>query len=117
MTPQQRKAYDFIVAFYEKHDYSPSFTEIADGTGLMSKSSVHRLVGALQDQGLIVHTHGRARSITPVQFLPGHISAERAKEIADYINDVLREHYIGMRDEQSALMAMRSVPEMLGVRE
>lgn len=63
MTEQQKRVYDFIRSRLVESPVAPSFEEIGQEIGTSSKSSVHRLVSALVDQGLIIRRPGRARSI------------------------------------------------------
>ena len=44
---------DFIRAYIKLHGVSPSYQVIANGIGLKSKSNIHRIVYALQDEGLL----------------------------------------------------------------
>jgi len=44
---------DFIRAYIKLHGVSPSYQVIANGIGLKSKSNIHRIVHALQDEGLL----------------------------------------------------------------
>lgn len=67
LTRKQRAALDFIRAFCLEHGAAPSFAEIADGLRLKSKSSVHRIVRALEARGHVERRRGQARSLAPVQ--------------------------------------------------
>lgn len=64
MTRMQKNCYDFIAYRLRKTGVPPSFQEMSDHLGLRSKSSVHRLVTALEERGKIVRLPNRARSIT-----------------------------------------------------
>lgn len=64
LTPKQRKLLDFIVGYQREHrGDSPSFTEMAAGIGVVTKSAVHRLLEALEERGAIVRDRRRARAI------------------------------------------------------
>ena len=40
MTEKQKRVYDFIQAFIRTHGFAPSYTEIAKGLELRSKSNI-----------------------------------------------------------------------------
>ena len=64
LTPVQRNALDFIRGYIEQHGgVSPSFGEIEHALGLHSRSSVHRIVSALEERGHIRRLHNRQRAI------------------------------------------------------
>lgn len=62
-----RNIYGFIVVFMTSHGYSPSFKEIAEGTGIRSTATIHDQLLMLEQLGLI-HTHGKARTISLVGY-------------------------------------------------
>ena len=80
LTKRQRDAYGFIRDFTAEHGVSPTFQEIADGLGLRSKCSVHRLISGLEERGVIRRMHFRERAIELVQ-KPDEL-AELKQEIA-----------------------------------
>jgi SOS-response transcriptional repressor LexA len=45
---------DFIRAYIKLHGVAPSYSVIARGLGLKSKSNIHRVVHLLKDEGLLV---------------------------------------------------------------
>lgn len=45
---------DFIRAYVRLHGVPPSYSVIARGLGLKSKSNIHRVIHILQDHGLLV---------------------------------------------------------------
>ncbi|HWK65370.1 MAG TPA: MarR family transcriptional regulator [Rhizobiaceae bacterium] len=63
LTVRQRQVLDFIIDYQKKRVVAPTFSEIADGIGLGSKSGVNRIINALAERGYITHMPGRARSI------------------------------------------------------
>lgn len=71
MTRQQARLYGFICRTITREGCSPSFDEMRDHMGFQSKSNVHRLVAALEEQGLIRRFRHRARGIEVI---------DRAKE-------------------------------------
>ena len=58
---KRQRIYDFLVEYITKNGYSPSYLEIADGTGLKAKSRVHHYISVLEDMGKI-HTQNRKPS-------------------------------------------------------
>lgn len=67
LTLRQREVLQYIAAFVAKHGYAPSMRDIAEGVGLVSTSSVLRLLQVLEERGAIVRTPGLSRSIRLVQ--------------------------------------------------
>ena len=53
LTIKQRKAYNYIKAFYKENGYTPTTTELAKGLGLKSVSSAHRMYGELVSKGFL----------------------------------------------------------------
>jgi SOS-response transcriptional repressor LexA len=45
---------DFIRAYVRLHGVPPSYSVIARGLGMKSKSNIHRVIHILQDEGLLV---------------------------------------------------------------
>jgi len=85
MTPKQRQCLDFIGAYIAEHGFSPSYDEIKDALGIVSKSGVNRIVVELQAQGRIRRRPGYARSIEGVTApAPVSLASGRA-DIADRI--------------------------------
>jgi SOS-response transcriptional repressor LexA len=64
LTAQQRKVYEFIVAFQQIRKITPSYSEIAAGLNLKSKSNIWRLVHELKERKLIKIQPHIARSIS-----------------------------------------------------
>src|SRR6266498_5234121 len=63
ITKRQRQVYDFIAEFVQKNQYSPSFEEIGQGLGLISRATVHKHVTNLESKGLLTRDYNRSRSI------------------------------------------------------
>jgi repressor LexA len=63
LTRRQKEVYDFISAFVDRHGYSPSYEEIAEGLGLSSLATVHKHVTNLEDKQLLRRDYNRSRSI------------------------------------------------------
>jgi repressor LexA len=63
LTRRQKEVYDFISGFVDKHGYSPSFEEIAEGLGLSSLATVHKHITNLEEKQLLRRDYNRSRSI------------------------------------------------------
>lgn len=60
MTERQKQVLEFIQAYTIMKGFPPSYTNIAQGLSLRSKSNIHRLVHELKRQGLLhVKPHER----------------------------------------------------------
>ena len=67
LTKRQKEVLDFLVAFVNKHGYSPSFEEIARALRLTSLATVHKHVTTLERKGFVRRGYNRSRSIEVVQ--------------------------------------------------
>lgn len=65
VTKKQLQLFDFIKEYVSKNGVAPSFQEMQNYLGLKSKSNVHRLIGALEQQHLLHRTPKMARSVAP----------------------------------------------------
>jgi len=63
LTRRQKQVYDFISSFVDRHGYSPSYEEIAEGLGLSSLATVHKHISNLEDKQLLRRDYNRSRSI------------------------------------------------------
>lgn len=72
MTPKQHILCEFIRNYTQKNGYAPSFDEMKNFMNLKSKSSIHRMVKELEEQGFLNRLPHQTRALT----LP------EAKEIA-----------------------------------
>lgn len=63
MTPQEHQLLEFIREYTAKHQYPPSYSEMAKATGVVAKSSIHRKVKSLAAQGSLTFRPGYVRSI------------------------------------------------------
>lgn len=63
MTPQQKRALDFIRYQIETTGVAPSFEDLAWHLGLKSKSGVHRIVHRLAEAGHLILEPHRARAM------------------------------------------------------
>lgn len=67
MTPREADCLRFIEQYRGSHDFGPSYEEIAEGLGVVSKSNVHRLVHSLSRLGRVTVGDGAQRSIELVR--------------------------------------------------
>jgi DNA-binding MarR family transcriptional regulator len=63
LTERQIEVLDFIRTRISRNGMAPTFQEISDHLGIASKSSVHRLITALEERGHIERIPGRVRAI------------------------------------------------------
>jgi SOS-response transcriptional repressor LexA len=119
LTKSQRRLFDFIVKYTdENNDMAPTFQEMTTGIGHLSKSHVHRLLGALEERGFIRRIPNRARAIevlkrldsdNPVELARLHLaSAKRALE------GVEKGVHAAHLDVVLALIAIKTAIEHLG---
>jgi len=79
LTKRQKQVLDFLVQFIDRHRYSPSFEEIADGLKLTSLATVHKHLATLEKKGFIRRGYNRSRSIEVVA-LPRPVREEVARQ-------------------------------------
>jgi repressor LexA len=63
LTDRQRRTYQFIDEYHDRHGFAPKLGEIAEGIGIRSKGVVHRYIKAIAEEGLIELRPGRHRGI------------------------------------------------------
>lgn len=63
LTKRQKQVLDFIAEFVEKHEYSPSYDEIAKGMNLASLATVHKHISALDAKQYLTRGANQSRSI------------------------------------------------------
>lgn len=62
LAPQLQKVYSFVENFIKEHQFSPSYTEIANAMG-GSKGSIFKYLHALKEAGLLRLSPGKHRQI------------------------------------------------------
>jgi repressor LexA len=67
LTKRQKQVLDFLVAFHDKHGYSPSFEEMARSLKLTSLATVHKHISTLERKGYIRRGYNQSRSIEVMQ--------------------------------------------------
>src|ERR1700746_1320624 len=75
LTKRQKEVLDFLVAFHNKHGYSPSFEEMARSLKLTSLATVHKHITTLERKGFIRRGYNQSRSIEVTQ-LPKPVREE-----------------------------------------
>lgn len=63
LTRRQKEFLDFLSGFLEKHGYSPSYEEIAEGLNLASIATVHKHIMALESKQYIKRGFNQSRSL------------------------------------------------------
>jgi len=67
LTQRQAQVLRFIEEVNKEEGTSPSYEEIMAHLGLVSKSGVHRIVGALEERGFIRRVKHRRRAIEVIR--------------------------------------------------
>ena len=63
LTSKQKKVYDFIVAYLDKNNVSPTISELAGFLKVSSLRTVTQYLESLEKKNLIVRLHGASRGI------------------------------------------------------
>lgn len=58
---KEREVLEFLAQFQRQYGYSPTLTEIAQGTGHRSNSTVHTLIKSLVEKGYVQKVDGNTR--------------------------------------------------------
>lgn len=77
LTRRQKELMDFLADFIEKHGYSPSYDEIAQGLNLASLATVHKHVQALETKQYLRRSYNHSRSL---EIGERYFSEERARQ-------------------------------------
>lgn len=67
LTKRQADLLAFLRQHQAAHGYGPSFDEMMVALGLASKSGIFRLLGGLENRGLIRRQPNRARSVLLIE--------------------------------------------------
>jgi repressor LexA len=73
MTEKQKLVYDFIQMFLKLKGFAPSYSEIAQGLGMTSKSNIHRHVHTLREKGLLQIKPHMVRSMKVIDNSVKHV--------------------------------------------
>ncbi|MCF8025804.1 MAG: transcriptional repressor LexA [Desulfobacteraceae bacterium] len=71
LTPRQESVYRVICKYHREYGYSPSVREICQKLGLAGPAGVHRILGVLEEKGVIRSAAGKKRSWVPVGLAEG----------------------------------------------
>lgn len=82
LTKRQKQVLDFLVQFIDRHGYSPSFEEIAEGLSLTSLATVHKHLATLENKGFIRRGYNQSRSLEVVA-LPRPVREEVARHAVE----------------------------------
>ncbi len=63
LTKRQKQVLDFIADFVERHGYSPSYEELAEGLDLASLATVHKHIQALEKKEYLNRSFNHSRSL------------------------------------------------------
>jgi hypothetical protein len=74
MQEKHKLVLDFIKAYIKLHGVAPSYTVIAKGLGMKSKSNIHRIIHKLKDEGLV--------AVKPYQFNSIRVIDKSVREVA-----------------------------------
>lgn len=91
LTLRQANAMRFLQEWIDEKGFSPTFQEIGDALGLLSKSQTHRVVHQLVERGYIGFMKDRARSIAILRRLP-----ERETRVLGEHAGVWRDRFLSM---------------------
>lgn len=58
---REREALEFLIQFQNRYGYSPTLTEIANGTGHRAVSTVHQIIKTLVEKGYVQKVDGNNR--------------------------------------------------------
>ncbi|MFW6053031.1 MAG: transcriptional repressor LexA [Desulfosalsimonas sp.] len=67
LTPRQKSVYDIICQYHRRHGFAPTVREICGLLGLAGPAGVHRILGVLEEKGVVCSTPGKKRSWVPVR--------------------------------------------------
>ena len=67
LTKRQHECLEFVTGYIGEHGYSPSYEEITEAMGLVSKSGTFRVLTALEKRGHITRLPFRARTLRLVE--------------------------------------------------
>ena len=84
LTKKQLELFDFIKKYVAENGVAPSFDEMKDYLGLKSKSSIHRLISALEERQVVHRLHNQARAIELKELSPAPDIANDVTQIPLY---------------------------------
>lgn len=63
LTPRQKEVLSYIERYLDRHDYAPSYREIAEAFGFSSVATIAGYVDVLKTKGYLINSENLARSI------------------------------------------------------
>lgn len=69
---------EFCMLYIQKHGYSPTYSEIADGLNIQSKSAIHKYINEMLQIGLL-ETDAPAKSSRALR-IPGYCFVKKQKK-------------------------------------
>ena len=67
---KEREVLEYLAQFQRQFGYSPTLSEIAQGTGHKSNSTVHTLIRSLVEKGYVQKVDGNTRVLKILDHLP-----------------------------------------------
>lgn len=78
LTKKQKDVMDFLKGYFKEYGVSPSYQEVADGLGLLSRATILKHLKGLKEKGYLSYKEGVIRSI---RLREGLVSKVRAVEV------------------------------------
>ena len=89
-----KRVYKVMCEYHRENGFSPTVREICGSLGLAGPAGVHRILGVLEEKGLIRSTPGKNRSLRPVNLKPlfempvfGRIAAGEPLDVWDHMDE------------------------------
>lgn len=76
LTRRQKEVLDFLIRFINRHGFSPSFEETAEGLKLSSLATVHKHLQVLERKGFIRKRYNQSRSVEVIA-VPGSVPFDK----------------------------------------
>ncbi len=86
-TPREDKILNALKAFIEKHDYSPSYFQLAKLVRLKSKSQAYYAISGLVTKGYVERAKRRAHSIRVIEGVPKPPKKKRVRKPKRVVDD------------------------------
>jgi len=80
LTKRQKEVLEFLAGFIEKHRYSPSYEEIAEGLSLNSLATIHKHISSLESKGYLRRAFNQSRSLEIAPRYAAEVEKRRAVE-------------------------------------
>ncbi|MBI2690152.1 MAG: transcriptional repressor LexA [Acidobacteria bacterium] len=80
LTRRQKEVLDFLEQFIDKHRYSPSYEELAEGLSLNSLATIHKHISSLESKGYLRRAFNQSRSLEIAPRYAAEIEKRKAAE-------------------------------------